>query len=344
MRYSPLPSINFDEIRVKQMPMFSIIVPIYNSERYLKECIDSVLRQKLDDWELILIDDGSKDGSSAICDNFAKRDSRIAACHIPNAGPLAARSIGIAHSKGKYVVPLDSDDVLNPSALFICEEIIEQYHPDIVFMGITSNPDFSDDGCHDSIHGFYEADSFDLIRRQVCSGSFNSLSGRAFRREILSGVTSNRFMKFAEDWYQLLDIVKNSKTAFGYSHPLYYYRQNEDSTMHSPSLDNYDDLHVTFSKLSKMSREWGDGCYDLACKAMSQHLAGLLASSLLASSSDDELDKIAIKCAGFIDDFALGVPASLRPNEMYRALLLQLVRLGFYRVSRCLVELRTRLL
>ena len=92
------------------MVCLSIIVPVYNTEKYLKNCIESVLKQTLSDWELILVDDGSTDSSGRICDQYAQSDNRIKVIHKPNGGLSAARNTGIDHSRGKYITFLDSDD------------------------------------------------------------------------------------------------------------------------------------------------------------------------------------------------------------------------------------------
>lgn len=91
-------------------PIFSVIVPVYNVEDYLEECVNSVLCQTLPDFELILVDDGSKDQSGAICDAYAVRDSRVRVRHQQNAGASAARNNGLKHAKGEYILFLDSDD------------------------------------------------------------------------------------------------------------------------------------------------------------------------------------------------------------------------------------------
>lgn len=92
------------------MTLVSIIIPVYNVERYIKRCIDSVLAQTMKDFELILVDDGSLDKCGQICDEYAKCDSRINVVHKENEGVSAARNTGLDLAKGKYVVFLDSDD------------------------------------------------------------------------------------------------------------------------------------------------------------------------------------------------------------------------------------------
>ena len=89
---------------------FSVIVPVYNVEKYLTECVDSILSQTFTDFELILVDDGSKDGSGALCDEYAQRDSRVKVIHKANGGQSTARNIGLEHAVGEYICFLDSDD------------------------------------------------------------------------------------------------------------------------------------------------------------------------------------------------------------------------------------------
>lgn len=97
--------------------MISVIVPVYNTEKYLRRCIDSVLAQSFIDFELLLINDGSKDNSGTICDEYAKRDNRVRVFHKKNGGVSSARNIGIENAKGKWITFVDSDDTLTKNAL-----------------------------------------------------------------------------------------------------------------------------------------------------------------------------------------------------------------------------------
>lgn len=97
--------------------MISIIVPVYKVEKYLPECIESVLAQTYQDWELLLVDDGSPDSCPAICDEYAQKDSRIRAIHKENGGVSSARNRGLDEAKGEWVMFLDSDDTIAPTAL-----------------------------------------------------------------------------------------------------------------------------------------------------------------------------------------------------------------------------------
>ena len=99
------------------MPRFSIIIPVYNVESYLRECLDSVLGQTFTDWEAICVNDGSTDGSAAILDDYARRDKRFLIIAQPNGGLSAARNTGLAAATGEYMLFLDSDDWVEPTML-----------------------------------------------------------------------------------------------------------------------------------------------------------------------------------------------------------------------------------
>lgn len=99
------------------MPTVSIIIPVYNTEKYLAACIESVLSQSFKDFEVLLVDDGSTDGSGRICDEYSKTDDRIVVIHKENGGVSSARNVGLDHITGEFVVFVDADDCLNESYL-----------------------------------------------------------------------------------------------------------------------------------------------------------------------------------------------------------------------------------
>lgn len=109
-------------------PLISIIIPIYNSEKYLRKCIDSVISQTFNDWEMILIDDGSTDNSGSICNEYAS-DSRVIIKHAQNGGVSKARNMGLRLAKGDYVTFMDSDDWLEPNAFEIYNRAIVSTPP-----------------------------------------------------------------------------------------------------------------------------------------------------------------------------------------------------------------------
>ena len=118
---------------VSTPPTNSVIIPVYNTEKYLHRCIDSVLAQTYQDFELLLIDDGSKDSSGAICDEYAAKDARVRVFHKENGGVSSARNLGLDNAQGKYLMFLDSDDFwLQDDVLEVLIEKAEENDLDII--------------------------------------------------------------------------------------------------------------------------------------------------------------------------------------------------------------------
>ena len=118
------------------MAIISIVVPVYNVEKYIDNCIESILNQTYDDYELILVDDGSKDSCPQICDSYAKQDKRIKVIHKENAGLSDARNAGTALAKGKYITYIDSDDYINPLYLEMLLKAITETGAEFSIAGI----------------------------------------------------------------------------------------------------------------------------------------------------------------------------------------------------------------
>ena len=114
----------------KETPMFSILVPIYQVEAYLPACVESIQNQSFEDFEIILIDDGSRDRCPAICDAYAAKDDRIHVIHKSNGGLVSARKAGIQQAKGTYVLNLDGDDCLEPDFLGQLAKVLREFQPD----------------------------------------------------------------------------------------------------------------------------------------------------------------------------------------------------------------------
>ena len=112
---------------------FSVIVPIYKVEKYLNKCIDSILKQTFQDFELILVDDGSPDKCPKICDEYAKKDKRVRVIHKENAGLVAARNTGIKEAKGDYICYVDGDDWISENLLqTVWSKAVSKYDVEMV--------------------------------------------------------------------------------------------------------------------------------------------------------------------------------------------------------------------
>ena len=115
------------------MPKISIIVPVYNCKKYLRQCLDSILSQTFKDWECLLIDDGSTDESGSICDEYARRDNRFAAYHKENGGLTSARNYGLERSVGEWIMHVDGDDWIEVDSIERLLQTAKDTASDMVF-------------------------------------------------------------------------------------------------------------------------------------------------------------------------------------------------------------------
>lgn len=176
--------------------MLSIVIPVYNSEAYLVECVSSVLSQSYQDIEVILVDDGSNDGSGKICDDFARKDVRVKVSHQKNGGVSRARNAGIDIAEGEWISFVDSDDVVerNYASLFFSQS----QHADLTFF---PHLDF----CHDREDRAYILQAFHSADRQEIEHEILHLKSNDQQFEFF-GYTWNKFFR--------TDIIKKENIRF----------------------------------------------------------------------------------------------------------------------------------
>ena len=227
---------------------FSIIVPVFNTVSYLTGCIRSVIEQSFDDWELILVDDGSSDGSSDSVDGFALSDKRIKAFHQANSGAFRARRTGIAHASGEYIVFLDDDDRLVPDCLLSLSRVIAEKSPDILMYvgkvyrnGADTGKRFGKLG---KSAGYIDPGS--LRDSLISSHDLNSLCNKAFRSELFDGDDSDYSglpaRTVGEDKIQLLYPVGKASSIYYMPDELYIYNSRDNSTINTMDLDSAERL------------------------------------------------------------------------------------------------------
>lgn len=174
-------------------PYISVIIPVYNAETTLKKCVDSVLQQQFADFEVILVDDGSKDGSLQICEEFARKDSRVTVIHKENGGVSSARNRGLDIAKGTWVTFVDSDDYLGDGFLQN-----EELTADIVFGSYLNVIDAREAGGFSS-KVMREASLRDVVARYGNDTILRGPCAKWFRRDLIGNIRFPEDMKVGED-------------------------------------------------------------------------------------------------------------------------------------------------
>lgn len=243
---------------------YSIIVPVYNAAAFLESCIVSVLSQKTDDWELLLVNDGSTDETAEILNRYAGRDGRIRVFHQKNSGQFFARQQGITAAEGQYILFLDSDDRLTEDCLEKLTRALERYDPDmILYRGrIVTDGQETDRLVGDLSRTEGELPLQQVKERLLFTNEINSLWLKAFRRELFAGETRDYSaflgMHCGEDKARLLYPVSQAKKVVYIPDVLYRYTYRPDSVMHSCELKTIQRLMANemFALLYSFMQEW----------------------------------------------------------------------------------------
>ena len=235
-------------LTVKQR-VFYILVPVYNVEKYVGDCIESVLKQTYVNWELILVDDGSTDFSGTICDGYAAIDKKIKVIHKKNGGSLSARQaaryflLNRDFDKSGYVIYLDSDYLLELNALQIINDIIDLTNCDLVIYRYKRFWNERELRCNGNKCINYEIieDKRILYKRVFTNDGYNSLCRKAKSVNLVEKNDYSEYFKIAhgEDLLQSLFLYQKSKCVAFTDVELYRYRENPNSITHSVSYDNY---------------------------------------------------------------------------------------------------------
>lgn len=215
-------------------PAISTIIPVYNTGKYLERCIISVLNQTFQNFEIILIDDGSTDGSGKLCDEFTKRDNRIRVVHQVNGGVSKARNKGLELANGEFIHFADSDDFFEGEFYSDCYQIASSYNADICCCtSAIENKDgyFVKGIFDDKITVFDKGEAlFELL---ACKKISYSLCDKLFRKSTISRIRLNEAIFHNEDFLFCYDAIKDSDIVVYTSKPYHYYCFNEGSAVNS---------------------------------------------------------------------------------------------------------------
>ena len=214
-------------------PMVSIIIPVYNAEKTIRRCVDSVLNQEYKEIELLLVDDGSTDSCGQICDEYARKDSRVCVIHKENTGVSDTRNMALDRAKGTYLQFLDSDDWISPDATSLmvraagesgCDMVISDFYR-VVGERVSHKGDIEPGGLltREEFAGFMMEKPADFY--------YGVLWNKLFRRALVeeNGLRMDKTISWCEDFMFNLEYIRHTKTIYALHVPVYYYVKTKGS-------------------------------------------------------------------------------------------------------------------
>lgn len=211
--------------------LISIVVPVYNVEEYLAECVDSILSQSFRDFEILLIDDGSTDASGLICDKYVKKDERVKVAHIPNGGLAAVRNMGIENAVGDIIAFVDSDDIIALGSLQALYDEMISSGADVVLGKVERFNEKNEYRPYTRLNERREMTGKETLALLLEGRLLNiSMCGGIYKRSLFDGITFP-IGYICEDWYVTPSLyLKTDKVVF-IPQMWYLYRDNSESTM-----------------------------------------------------------------------------------------------------------------
>ena len=239
----------------ENQPLISVIVPVYNCEMYLNQCVESIINQTYSNLEIVLVDDGSTDDSGKICDEYSEKDHRVVVLHTVNGGAASARNKGLNVAKGEYITFVDSDDWIESDMYHSMLELLKNNSADVAKVGfIKEYENNSSIVLGNEYDGIYLKDEavkkFLYHENEFCGGVWDKL----YKKELFDKV---RFPEnyITEDYYvNALIFCKLNSIAVS-SKAYYHYRMQNDSVCHQPVNSHTFDEIETAKKLIEFYKE-----------------------------------------------------------------------------------------
>lgn len=245
--------------------IFSIIVPVYKAETYLEVCLHSIQKQIFQNYEVILVDDGSPDGSGDICDQYAVTDPRFHVIHKKNEGAAEARKTGLDHAKGKYVIFIDADDWLEHQYLSEAEKILKQYPVDIISAGFVQETGQKALYFEDKFsEGIYEKGKLekDIYPSMLYGGNFYEFGiwpafwTKIFKREVIEkGFRKNdEKIIIGEDVAVVYPCLLEADSIYIWKKHFYHYRYVDTSVSQKKDDRFFDKVEILFRSIDEDTR------------------------------------------------------------------------------------------
>ena len=231
-----------------QRPDASVIIPVYQAKQYIKQCLDSVINQTYDSYEIIVIDDGSTDGSGNICDEYAAHDSRIHVFHQKNQGVTAARRNGLQHAIGKYIFWVDADDYVEKDWLEIVFSHVRKHYSDILLWNSVTfaGPDESVVNVSE-YQNSGKSQMLEEWKKNSAIGKYSVLWTFCASKELWSKIQFPENITYAgEDGYLSLNLFLNATSISVISQVLYHHRDDSVNSIsnHQNALYYYDNYQL----------------------------------------------------------------------------------------------------
>ena len=285
--------------------MISIIVPVYNVKQYLRACIQSVLGQTYPDWELLLVDDGSTDGSEKVCDEFADWDSRVRVFHKENGGVSSARNLALDNMAGEFCIMLDSDDLIHPSLLEDTLKILTETQTDAVIYGyekvderfsLVQNQPISEDGPIEVLS------NSEVVSEILTGQRFRMLAcNKLYKKELWAGVRYPLGRKYGDDTSVTYQLMSRCRKVALTCNKFYFYRDRPNSALHMDIseenlqlFDSYSEMLSFFHKKNPMFDNLAAYAFDIR---LFDFFARLKESSLPSDKRSLILNKLRSQCS-----------------------------------------------
>lgn len=246
-------------------PLISIIIPVYNVEIYLKECLNSVINQTYKNLEIIVVDDGSTDSCGKICDEFAKQDSRIKVLHQQNAGQAVARNKALDIMQGEYLAFVDSDDIIDESYIQTLFDMIQKYNTKISMIGLCKFKNIKEldeyknqnSNSKDFVLSSYEIFKLSFL---PYSGFMTTIWTNLYHKEIFKNLRFREGILFEDTdiYFEIIETYNSSKSVAFRDKKLYFYRQQENSTMKKFNEKKLSKIEIANKFADKIVEKYSD--------------------------------------------------------------------------------------
>ncbi|MCI8984446.1 MAG: glycosyltransferase family 2 protein [Lachnospiraceae bacterium] len=277
------------------MTKFSVVIPSYNSEKYIAETVESVINQEYVNWELIIIDDGSTDESGVICDQYAIREKRIRVIHTKNNGEYVSRINGMKAATGEYILCCDSDDFLGQDCLKTLNSVIEQMNVDVIIYKLSMF------GAEEGEIGFpvcpyYIFETSESILA-VLKSTNHSLCNKVIRSSAVKKAIAEMMpqrLDICADYAMVIPILCNTRNGVYIDKVLYHYRIYESSMSHNITIQHLINIEDSTRLIVRALNEYGmfdlqmrQAVYNAYLKALSGRCYMLMCRDEMKQSAVD---------------------------------------------------------